>query len=103
MAMIVVPLLVYPILMIVISQLGLSQMEKIKQSKARVALVPRDAPPTLLEKLQADSTIVIIPSEHPDADLAARNLDAVVEFPDGFESLLTTLDSTVVNVRVDLS
>jgi sodium transport system permease protein len=103
MAMIVVPLLVYPILMIVISQLGLSQMEKIRQSKARVALVPRDAPPSLLKKLQADSTIVVIPSAHPDADLAARNLDAVVEIPDGFEALLTTLDSTVVNVRVDLS
>jgi len=103
MAMIVVPLLVYPILMIVISQLGLSQMQKIKESKARVAFVPRDVPPSLLKKLQSDSTIVIIPSAHPDADLAARNLDAVVEIPDGFEALLTTLDSTVVNVRVDLS
>jgi sodium transport system permease protein len=103
MAMIVVPLLVYPILMIVISQLGLSQMEKMKQSKARVALVPRDAPPSLLNKLQSDSTIIVIPSMHPDKDLADRNLDAVVEIPDGFQSLLTTLDSTVVNVRVDLS
>ena len=103
MAMIVIPLLVYPILMIVISQLGLAQVEKIKASKARVAFIPQEVPPSLLKKLQADSTIIIIPSGNPAHDLAARNLDAVVEIPDGFEARLTTLDSAVVNVRVDLS
>jgi sodium transport system permease protein len=103
MAMIVVPLLVYPILMIVISQLGISQMEKIKASKARVALVNEAAAPGLKEKLAADSTIALTPSQHPQTDLTNRDLDAVIELPDDFESRLATLDSAVVKVRVDLS
>ena len=35
-AMVVLPLLIYPLLIIVISQLGLQQVEKLRQSRARV-------------------------------------------------------------------
>ena len=103
MAMIVIPLLVYPILMIVVSQLGIAQVEKLRAAKARVAVVPEDAPPSLLEKLASDSMIVIVPTTHPERDLSERTLDAVIQIPSGFEANLASLDSAVVNVRVDLS
>ena len=103
MAMIVVPLLVYPILMIVISQLGISQVEKIQASRARVAVVPDDIAPDLMKSLAADSTISIHPSTDPDADLANRELDAVIFLPDDFDERLSSLDSTQVTLKVDLS
>lgn len=103
MAMIVVPLLIYPIIIIVISQLGLSQVEKIRASQARVALVPADASPELRRALEADSTMKVVPSADPEADLRDRNLDAILQLPDDFESRVARLDSAAVSVRIDLS
>jgi sodium transport system permease protein len=103
MAMIVIPLLVYPIIMIVISQLGIAQVEKIRASKARVVLVPDDAAPGLTAALAADTSIVLVKSRDPETDLEERIIDAIVRVPADFESRLSAMDSLTVTVRVDLS
>ena len=72
MAMIVVPLLVYPIIIIVISQLGIAQVEKIRSSTARVVVLPENGAPALMEALGADSTISVVFPEDPEAELEAR-------------------------------
>jgi len=103
MAMIVVPLLVYPILIIVISQLGIAQVEKLKASKARVTVQPAGAAPSLIQALSADSTFTLMDSESPEADLRDRKLDAILEVPDDFESRVARVDSVDVTVLIDLS
>ena len=84
-AMIVVPLLVYPVMIIVISQLGIAQVEKIRASKARVTVLPAAAAPGLVEAFRADTSFAVLDPEDPEADLTARKLDAIVTVPEDFE------------------
>ncbi len=102
-AMVVLPLLIYPLLIIVISQLGLQQVEKLRQSRARVAFVPADAAPELAQALAADTTFVLLQPAQPDSALKARDIDVIVELPADFESRIARQDSAEAVVRVDLS
>ncbi len=103
MAMIVLPLLIYPVLIVAISQLGLHQVEKMRQSRARVALVPPDAVPALAESLAADTTFALRRPADPESALAARDLDAVIRVPLDLEARLDELRPAEITVLVDLS
>ena len=103
MAMIVVPLLMYPILIIVVSQLGISQVEKLRASKARITLFPAAAAPGLVDAFSSDTTFVMVSTSNPEADLADRRIDAIIQIPGDFEQKIATMDSIRITVRVDLS
>jgi sodium transport system permease protein len=103
MAMIVVPLLVYPIMIIVISQLGIAQVERIRASLARITVLPEDASPDLFRAFAADSTFTVVFTEDPERGLEERTIDAVIRLPHDFENLLADMDSAIVSVKIDLS
>jgi sodium transport system permease protein len=103
MAMIVVPLLVYPLLIIVISQLGIRQVEKLRASTARVAVLPPEGAGPVIAALEADSTFAVLRPADPESALAARELDAVIVLPAGFAERLAAMEQPEVVVRVDLS
>ncbi|MFP4458996.1 MAG: ABC transporter permease subunit/CPBP intramembrane protease [Candidatus Zixiibacteriota bacterium] len=88
----VLPVLLYPLMIIGFSQLMITQMNKIEQ-KTFVMALEGDAP-GLNDRFEADSQLVVIPYHSTsDSSLMQGDLEAIVKIPDHF---ITILDSTAI-------
>lgn len=97
-AMVVLPLVIVPVLLIVAPTAVQSQMNKVEQSVAQVAVVGGQDARGLLEALSKTPGIAIAESADPEADLQARKLQAILSLPAGFDASIAA--ETTVNVEI---
>ena len=102
--MIVVPLLLMPLLVLGPNLLRISQEEnRIATSQNIVVLNGKDAA-QLVQTIELTETLTIIESASPESDLSAGEIDAIVEIPSDFQTLIENeADIPEVQVRYDLS
>ncbi len=97
--MIVVPVLLYPVLLIVMEQLFLFGLRNLEAEAAPVALVG-DAPPLLLRLVEADSALRVVPIDGPPEEaMRSDSVAAVAVFgatggEDGSRSVTLLYDAT---------
>ena len=101
--MVVIPILLYPALMIFVNAIATAQKAKMEQKKVHLALlnVPGDSP--LLTSLIADNRLVVVSTENPMDDVRAGRIDYVLEMPAGAENILENNQSLSVKLHVDQS
>src|SRR4051794_15332988 len=83
-----IPLVLYPLLTILISTIGMQKQKELTERPANVAVVDADAAPHLIELLsKPDSGVRVASSQDTTSDLAAGKIDAVLIIPPDAESL----------------
>lgn len=96
--MILVPLVLYPALLLLVTQVASVQQSALEQQTTRIAVVPGDAPAELTRLLEAEPLIEwAVVDEQPEAALMHRKIDAVVVWTAAPEQ---TDDAGTTTVRV---
>ena len=98
-AMIGIPVLLYPMLIIASAQVLSVQQSKMEHMQLAVSLAPPD--PNLNHWIQSIDNIQIVSSANPDKDLRDGNLHAVVKGPGDTASILTENGSVEIHVEYD--
>lgn len=101
--MIVIPVLLYPAMMIFLNELASSQQAKMEEKTVKVALmhVPEDSPLILLFK--SEPKIQITTSTDPLGDVKKGDLDYVLELPGNMEQILSQNGTAVIKLHYDRS
>lgn len=95
--LIAVPLIFYPLLLIVFTEVLLSQKEKIEAEVGAVVLgahVPED----LARRIRDDATLTVTTAADPAAALSSGETQAVVTVPDDIDAILATNATAKVTV-----
>jgi sodium transport system permease protein len=101
--MIIVPLLLYPGLLLFINSLAARQHVKMEQKTIRVALVNIPDQSELAGRVRAEKRIEIVSTTNPSADIRQGNIDFVLRAPDQYEEFLTQNKTTKVEILYDRS
>jgi sodium transport system permease protein len=101
--MIIVPLLLYPGLLLFINSLAARQQVKMEQKTIRVALVNIPDQSELAGRVRAEKRIEIVSTTNPSADIRQGNIDFVLRAPDQYEEFLTQNKTTKVEILYDRS
>jgi sodium transport system permease protein len=100
-AMILVPILLVPILLLVAPTAAMTQMESVAQSVAHVAVVGGDGAQGFLDFLSQRPGLVLQESADPEADLAARKVQAVLYLPFGFDAAIAAERPVSLEITYD--
>ena len=99
-AMLGIPIVLYPLLFILVSQAAMVEMRRVNETPSRVAVVAKDG--HLIENwLQADTKLVVRPSDDPIADLHAGKLDAVVTCEEDVANVLDSGGTVKLSLQYD--
>jgi sodium transport system permease protein len=90
-AMIGVPIVLYPVVFLVAAQIAIVQQTKIDETISTVA-ISGAAPDAMLQAFADAELVDVVESEDPESDLANRDLDVHLVLPDGIQ---TTLDENL--------
>jgi len=90
MVMIVLPIVLYPVLMIVLSQVALIQARKLEEKPADIVVQGAANSPSLAEKLETIPAVKIVQSPDPTSSLKNGDIQMIVAIPTGFEDSLRT-------------
>ncbi len=101
-AMIGIPLVLYPALFIFGSQAAIMQQDKLDAAKSRIAVHGEDAE-LVTSWLKEDEKLLLLSSSDPDAALIDGALDAFVDLPDDFGALVANGQTAKLTVRYDAS
>ena len=99
-AMVGVPVVLYPALFILATQATLIQQSRMEKTRAKVAVTGEDAS-RIVGWLEAEEKIEVTPSDDPLADLDAGKLDAVVTVPAGVAEALETGGTAEIEIAYD--
>ncbi len=99
-AMIGVPVVLYPVLFILATQATLIQQSRMEKTRAKVAVTGADAS-QIVGWLEAEEKIEVTPSDEPLADLEAGKLDAVVTVPAGVAETLASGGTAEIEIAYD--
>ena len=99
-AMVGVPVVLYPALFILATQATLMQQSRMDKTRAKVAVAGEDAS-EIMGWLSADEKIEVVHSDEPLADLEAGNLDAVVTVPAGVAETLEAGGTAEIEIAYD--
>ena len=99
-AMIGIPIVLYPLLLIVVTQVAIVQQSRIEEADSKVALAKDTAEP-VRGWLEALPKIEIVEVEDPIAELQAGELDAVVAPQDDTAASLARQGSAHIRVEYD--
>lgn len=100
-AMVVLPLIIVPVLLLLAPSAVQSQMNKVEQSVANVAVVGGEGAQGLLGYLAKTPGLAVTDSANPEADLGARKLQAVLNLPPGFDASIVAEQQVKVEVLYD--
>ena len=101
--MIVLPILLYPLLMIGVTQGVAVQMSRIEQKKSRIAILHRDVAPGIVAALDSISTIEQQDTVDWRERLRMNELEAVVEFSYGFDDSVQAHQTAGVTIYYNSS
>ncbi len=99
-AMVGVPVILYPALFILATQATLIQQSRMEKTRAKVAVTGEDAS-QIVGWLEAEEKIEVTPSDEPLADLEAGKLDAVVTVPAGVAEALEAGGTAEIEIAYD--
>ena len=99
-AMVGVPVVLYPALFILAIQATLIQQSRMEKTRAKVAVTGEDAS-QLVGWLEAEEKIEVTPSDDPLADLQAGKLDSVVTVPAGVAETLEAGGTAEIEIAYD--
>ncbi len=99
-AMIGVPVVLYPVLFIVASQVAIIQQSKIEEAVSKVALLPSESA-LATEWIKSLPRVELATPDDPAAALAAGEIDAIVHVPETLEADLAENRSAAVKVSFD--
>jgi sodium transport system permease protein len=97
--MIVLPILLYPLLMIGVVQVSVLQTKKMEEEEARIALIGQKAPDELRATLDSAAAIHLTPIANWRQALSAGELHAAIEIPSGFADSIAAHHSTALTVH----
>lgn len=95
---IVLPILLYPLLMIGFSMLTAAQLGKLEKKKVRVAVINELAAPTLMAMIDTSSAVAVSDTTAWRPAISAGDLDAAVEFAPGFEMSIEANNSPQLTI-----
>ena len=99
-AMLGVPIILYPLLFIVASQTAIIQSERIEQMPSRVAIIG-DTAGIVAHWIKAIPKVTIVDTDQPDSDLVAGRLDAIVKVGPGARAMLEEGGSVAIAIEYD--
>ncbi len=99
-AMVGVPIVLYPALFILIAQVALVQISKIKETPSKVALVTEEME-YMSERIQEIPLVELQAGEDPEARLLEGELDAIVVVEGPIEEPLASGNTVDVEIRFD--
>ena len=100
-AMVVLPLVIVPVLLLVAPSAIQSQIDKVEESVAAVAVVGGEDAQRFLGFLSQVEGVSIVQSVSPEADLTARKIQAVLELPAGFDADIAAEKAVEVEIAYD--
>ncbi len=100
-AMVVLPLVIVPVLLIAAPSAVQSQMTKVEQSVANVTVVGGQDARGLLDALGRTPGLAIVESAAPEADLTARKIQAILTLPAGFDAAIAAEQPVKVDIAFD--
>ena len=100
-AMVVLPLIIVPVLLLVAPSAIRSQIAKVEESVAAVAVVGGEDAQRFLGFLSEVEGVSIVQSVSPEADLTARKIQAVLELPAGFDADIAAEKAVEVEIAYD--
>ena len=101
-AMIGIPLVLYPALFVFGSQAAIMQQDKLDAAKSRVA-VRGEGAELVSSWLNDKEKYLLLDFSDPEVALRNGKVDAIVELPDGFLKLVNLGQTAKINVRYDAS
>jgi sodium transport system permease protein len=101
--MIVVPVLLYPGLLILITEMTAAQQAKLEQRTVTIALsgLPQDSP--LIERLRKTERVIIVQSRDPFKDVQEGKVLFVIDMPPGSERRIQEKGTAEIKLRYDRS
>jgi len=81
----ILPILLYPILIIGMSQLTIMMMEKIKKEDFRIFVENPDGSPLLMKSIKTDTQFVFSEIENPDSAIKVDKLDLIIRIPENID------------------
>jgi sodium transport system permease protein len=101
--MIVIPVLLYPAIMIFVNELATSQQARMEQKTISLAVINSSETSPIWRRLESGDRIKIVATKTPMEDVAAGKIDFVVELPPKAESLLEQGKTARVKLYYDRS
>jgi len=96
---VLVPLLAFPVLMVGMTSLMAVMMGKAEKEAAKVMVIGGQDSPRLLEELQKDSELEIVPATGDyKKQITEKEIRAAVEVPKGFDAALNSGEPQTVNI-----
>ncbi len=101
--MLLLPLLLYPLIFLIASQVAIEQTKKVRATVPVVGVGPAPVPDALVERLEQDGKLRVERGELAalKESLAQQKVHAVVALPDGFAGTLLGQDTAAVTVLFD--
>lgn len=103
MFMIVIPVLLYPVMMIFINELATSQQARMEQKTVSFALIQVDERSPLREKLSSADRIKIVTSQNPMEDVKMGRVDFVLKMPRDADLILDQGKTATLELHFDRS
>ncbi|MBU1637441.1 ABC transporter permease, partial [bacterium] len=96
--MVVLPILLYPLLLIIVMQVTAFQVGRLEEKTSRIVVLNGESAPRIMDEIQACPVLEIVDSLNWRAQIREGELDAAIEFSTGFEE--TILEATETQVTV---
>ncbi len=100
-AMVVMPLVIVPVLLLLAPSAVQSQMNKVAEAVAQVTVVGGEEAEGLLRFVAQTPGLALVSSENPEADLQARKLQAVLKLSPGFDAAVAAEKPAQVEILFD--
>ncbi|MEO1272820.1 MAG: ABC transporter permease, partial [Myxococcota bacterium] len=94
-----IPLVFYPLLLLVATEVTLSQVDKLQQQVVRVAPDGDPIPERLFRLLDSDDSIEVAIASDPHEALVERQIQAIVRVEEGFSASLDGGDTATITVE----
>jgi sodium transport system permease protein len=101
--MIIIPLLLYPGLMMFVNSLASRQQVKMEQKTVRITLVNVSDQSDFAEILRAEPRVEIMPSGNPQEDVRQGNIDFVLRVPSNLSDLVDQNKTVKIQLLYDRS
>jgi sodium transport system permease protein len=99
--MIVLPIVLYPIMIIGLSQVMMVQAKKLEEKTAKVVVQGLPYSPTLAKELRAIPVLDVVRDSNPPAALARGDIQMIISIPPGFDDSLQAGTSADLKLYYD--
>lgn len=99
--MIVLPILLYPVVMIVMSQIASTQIKKLETMPAKVAILGMANSQRVVEQIRTIPAVSLVSVDDPFMSIELGEIQMIVDIPDGFDDTLNVNRTAELNLYYD--